>query len=62
MAVTTPSLAKTWNGSWRPRPKVEKSGAAMSSLAGGSGATPVTTAMTVVTRMLMIRAARILSA
>ena len=53
----TPSLVNAWNGSCRPRPRVSKLTVAIR----GSGivATPATMATTVVTRMLMIRAARI---
>ena len=57
-AVSTPSLANAWNGSCRPSPSVEKLGVTTSGL--GMVATPTMSAMTVVARMLMINAARIL--
>ncbi len=60
-AVTNPSFAKIWNGSWRPRPRVEKLGVA-TRLLRFTGWTPRIIAMIVVAKMLMISAARILSA
>ena len=55
IAVRTPSLAKAWNGSWSPRPSVEKLGDQTRSPTFWM---PNTIATTVVTRMLMISAAR----
>ncbi len=56
-ATMTLSLTKTWNGSWRPIPNVEKLGVTVMFV--GNCVTPATNAMTAVTAMLMMIAPRI---